>query len=484
MVIHDDQNPKDLWARFRFSIIGPLLAAPPEKRELQAVLAALAAKQWTHPVTGTPVSFATSTIERWFYAARNSRDPINAVRRRIRKDAGIQHSLSLPLCTAIRSQYNDHKSWSFQLHYDNIIALAKKNNELNPMPSYATIRRWIKAQGLTRIRRIHSRWSPGAERASQRLDNREVRSFEAEYVNGLWHADFHAGSLKVILPSGKWVTPRLLGFLDDHSRIACHIQWYIEETAESFDHGLSQAIQKRGLPRALLTDNGSPMIAQETQNGLLDLGIIHDTTLPYSPYQNGKQEVFWASIEGRLLPMLEGVDKLSLQMLNDSTQAWVELEYNRKLHSEINSSPIDRFLKSPSVARNSPSSEELRRAFTSKTSRLQRKSDGTITIEGIRFEIPSQYRILDRINVRYATWDLSSALLVDPNTNKILATILPLDKVKNADGRRRIINPASSIQPLAPSGVAPLLQELIADYAATGLPPAYIPKNIEMENHQ
>ena len=91
--------------------------------------------------------------------------------------------------------------------------------------------------------------------------------------------------------------------LDDHSRLACHLQWYFEETAETLVHGLSQAIQKRGLPRVLLTDNGGPMLAVETRQGLSDLGIVHETTLPYSPYQNAKQEVFWASVQGRLLAM-------------------------------------------------------------------------------------------------------------------------------------------------------------------------------------
>ena len=40
------------WARFRFSIIGPLLAAPPERGELQEQLKSLAAKKWHHPISG------------------------------------------------------------------------------------------------------------------------------------------------------------------------------------------------------------------------------------------------------------------------------------------------------------------------------------------------------------------------------------------------------------------------------------------------
>jgi transposase InsO family protein len=55
----------------------------------------------------------------------------------------------------------------------------------------------------------------------------------------------------------------LLCFIDDHSRLIFHLQWYLQETAEVLVHGLCQALQKRALPRALMTDNGAAMQAQE-----------------------------------------------------------------------------------------------------------------------------------------------------------------------------------------------------------------------------
>src|SRR5713226_3259932 len=183
-----------------------------------------------------------------------------------------------------------------------------------------------------------------------RRDTLGLRSFEAEYVHGLWHLDFHHGSRKVLSRTGAWARPLLLGVLDDRSRVACHLQWYLDETAETLVHGLAQAIQKRGLPRALLTDNGSAMLAAEVRQGLETLGIVHETTLPYSPYQNAKQEVFWAQVEGRLLAMLEGVAAdLRLEVLNEATQAWIELEYHRKRHAEIGETPLARFLAGPDV---------------------------------------------------------------------------------------------------------------------------------------
>jgi transposase InsO family protein len=474
----------DRWARLRFSVVGPLLAAPPERGELAPELTRLAAKVWQHPITGEPVRFGRSTIERWYSAARHEqRDPVGVLRRRVRKDAGQVRGVSRALAPVIRAQHRAHPRWSYQLHADNLAVLVRQDPTLGPLPSYATIRRWMKRQGLLRERRRRRPPTAGETRAAEHFAVVETRSFEVEYVNALWHLDFHVGRRKVLTREGRWVTPHLLGILDDRSRLACHLQWYLAESAETLVHGLSQAIMKRGRPRALLTDNGSPMLAAETTQGLLHLSIHHDTTLPYSPQQNGKCEFFWSQAEGRLMAMLEGVDDLSLDFLNEATQAWAELEYNRARHSELGCSPLDCFLRERSVGLESPSAEELRQAFRAKLHRTQRRSDGTVALFGCRFEVPSRFRHVERLCLRAARWDLSAVDLIDERTGRSLATLWPLDKTRNADGRRRAIrdesapsSPSSESLPSGESGdVAPLLKDLLARYAETGLPPAYLP---------
>jgi putative transposase len=467
----------DRWAHLRFAIVGALLAAPPKKGDLQAALTALAERAWQHPTRGELVRFARSTVERWYYYARHARlDPVGRLRRRVRRDVGQQPSMGEPLRQALRAQYDAHRSWSYQLHRDNLRALVAADPALGPLPSYATVRRYMQAQGLLRQRRRTARDRPSADHPASRQP-REVRSYEVEYVGGLWHADFHYGSLKVLTASGAWVTPLLLAFLDDHSRLCCHAQWYLTETTETFVHGLCQAIQKRGLPRALLTDNGGPMTAAETREGLVRLGISPATTLPYSPYQNAKQEILWAQVEGRLVAMLEGLaSALRLDILNEATQAWVELEYHRKPHTETGQSPLARFLAGPDVLRPSPSADALRVAFTTEQIRSQRRSDGTLTVAGVRFEVPARFAHLPRLAVRYARWDLASVLVCETRTGAILGTLYPLDKTRNADAVRRARVPPSSPPPVpAAPGVAPLLDSLLRQYRATGLPPAYLP---------
>lgn len=472
----DHGNPR--WGRFRTGVIGHLLSAPPMKGELQAALADLANHFWTHPITGEPTQFAQSTIERWYYAAREAQDPVRTLARRSREDAGSFRAISQQLRSRLLAQHGAHRGWSYKLHADNLAAIADQDSSLGPAPSYATVRRFMKANGLEKRRRP-KRDTPGARLAAARLDAREVRSFESEFVHGLWHWDFHIGSLRVLLPSGHWHYPHVFASLDDRSRVCGHMQWYLTESAETLFHGLSQALMKRGLPRESLSDGGKAMIATETINGLTDLGIVPHTTLPHSPYQNGKQEAFWGPVEGRLLAMLEGVETLTLDLLNEATQAWVELEYNRAIHSEIGTTPIDRMLAGPDVGRLCPSPDRLRELFTRKEWRTQRKSDGTISVDGVRFEIPSRFRHFERVRIRYAKWDLSHVLLIDDQTERSLARVLPLDKAGNADGRRRKLDcttASSAEEPATKPGIAPLLAKLMHEHRETGLPPGYLPK--------
>jgi transposase InsO family protein len=475
----DGARPSALWARLRFQIVGSLLAAPPEEGELRERLEELAGKSWRHPTTGESVRFGLSTIERWYYIAKaEPKDPVKALQRRIRKGAGQQLSVSAGISSMLQASHQKHPSWSYQLHYDNVAVLARKDESVGEMPSYTTVCRFFKSRGLVKQKKRRRKRQDAEPHVA-----REKRSFEVEYVHGLWHLDFHECSRSVLTRDARWVKPWVVGVLDDRSRLACHVQWYFVEDAQNLVHGLSQAILKRGLPRSLLTDNGGAMLAAETTQGLERLGIVHFTTLAETPEQNGKQECFWGQVEGRLMAMLEGVRDLTLPRLNQATQAWVELEYNRKTHSELGEAPLDCFRRQADVGRESPSSGQLRRAFRTEQQRTQRRSDGTISVEGRRFEIPGRYRTMLRPTIRYARWDLSEVELVDARSGAHLCLLYPLDKRKNASGRRSALEPVMTTTELSPqpdAGMAPLLEQLMADYAATGLPPAYLaPKTDE-----
>ncbi len=191
------------------------------------------------------------------------------------------------------------------------------------------------------------------------------------------------------------------------------------------------------------------------------------------------------------MAMLENVTDLSLDELNRLVVLWVEHEYNQRTHREMGETPLNRYLSERRVGRECPDSAALRQAFRRTVTRRQRRTDGTVSIDGKRFEIPSRYQHLQAVRLRYAQWDLSQIELLDPHKNISLCPVYPLDKSTNGDARRRVREPradeahqAETRASGSPSDqrLPPLLRKLQAEFAATGLPPAYLSKP-ERENN-
>ena len=78
---------------------------------------------------------------------------------------------------------------------------------------------------------------PFFECGQKKCQNREIRGFEVSHVHGLWHLDFHQAKIGILDTLGKWHRPVVLAILDDHSRLCCHLQLYLAETAQCLVHG-------------------------------------------------------------------------------------------------------------------------------------------------------------------------------------------------------------------------------------------------------
>ena len=166
------------WAHFRFSVIGPLLAAPAPRGQLQQQLQELALKKWRHPISGEWTCLGRSTIERWYYKALGSKEgPVEVLKRKIRSDQGQHPALSSGLAELLAGQYRQHPSWSYQLHADNLAVRVEQQPELGTMPSYVSVLRYMKSHGLFKRPRRGPVHSPGAQAAEQRYEAREVRGY-------------------------------------------------------------------------------------------------------------------------------------------------------------------------------------------------------------------------------------------------------------------------------------------------------------------
>jgi len=427
-------------------------------------------KGWRHPISGETVELKLRTLQRWYQTAKKASNAMHALMPATRKDKGKCTALSESTLAITHSLYDEFPFWSWKLLHDNIAAALRIEIVTSYIPSYSTFRRYLIIHQMRPI--------PRGDKRSQEAILRKKREgsflFEVDHVGALWHTDYHHGSFQVVTSSGSMKTPLAAAFIDDRARFICHIQWYLDETCENLTHTFIQAIMRRGLPRADVSDNGSPMIAGEFLAGGENLGLAMQRIKPRSPWMNGKIETFWGPLEGRLMSMLHNVRNLTLAELNTLTQVWVEQEYHRSVHSELKATPLSVFMNHKSVLREPPTLDELKKAFRISITRRQRMTDHTITVDGVRYQVPSLYWNQIEMKIAYARWDLSSVDLLNDETGRPIATLRPVDKLRNANmHHREILSIRENIESVLP----PLLREQYLKSKTAGEKAIYMPKD-------
>ncbi len=138
---------------------------------------------------------------------------------------------------------------------------------------------------------------------------------------------------------------------------------------------------------------------------------------------------------------------------------------------------LKRLLDSDDASRSCPGGDELKAAFRITVKRTLRRSDGTVSVEGVRYQAPAPWRHLSTLWIRHARWDPSCVDLIDSRSGERLCTLYPLDKRGNAGGVRRPTRHGDKHggASAAAGQAAPLLRSILDNQAETGLPPAWVP---------
>jgi transposase InsO family protein len=206
------------------------------------------------------------------------------------------------------------------------------------------------------------------------------RKFEVELPNDLWQSDsMHGPKVEV---DGRMRKSYLLAFLDDHSRLVPHGQFYLSEGINCYIDALEQALLIRGLPRKLYLDNGPAFRSKHLEYVTASLGtaLIHSS--PYKPQGRGKIERFFRSVRTQFL---QGYKGNTLLELNEAFDLWLNEIYHQRKHSSTGQSPFQRFTAHMECLRPAPT--DLRDYFR-KHARRRVAKDRTITLNGKLYEAP------------------------------------------------------------------------------------------------
>jgi len=243
----------------------------------------------------------------------------------------------------------------------------------------------------------------GLHRAALAQQPRVFGRFEALRPNELWVGDVLIGPY---VPHPRMAASRrafLYLLVDDFSRLFVHGAWMTEQNARAGQQVLRAAIQRRGLPEILYTDNGSPYVAEALERtcGVLGIRLVHSR--PYRPQGRGKVERANGFIRERFLLEAEAHGIASFTELNDWFLAWVEQVCNTRVHAETGQTPIERFLSQGPPRLVEPSL--LREAFRWSVRRRVTRT-ATVSLAGNRYTVDDALA-LRQVELRFDPEDLS-----------------------------------------------------------------------------
>ena len=320
-----------------------------------------------HDEDGAPHVFTWRTIQTWLSLYKQS--GVQALVSRPRADKGTQRKVSPEqLQEAIEQVLGEFRDTRY-----------------NKMMIYRRcIERGVLAQSecsqtsFFRLVRHYDLLTPVTQ-----TDNKRRLAFSKQYANEMWQLDTLIGPY--MKNGGASTQTKLIAFIDDASRVVPHGQFFFSENTDNLIVALKSALYKRGIPQTLYVDNGAIYTSLEINQICARLGIVLCHTPVRDGAAKGKIERFFRTVRDQFL--LQKLDLSTLEALNRQFHAWLETDYNARVHGTLQMKPIDRFgldLQRIRFLDPMAANDEL---FYVEQSRTVRK-DNTFSVGAVRYEGP------------------------------------------------------------------------------------------------
>jgi putative transposase len=348
---------------FRFGVIHDFVSGPKlEQGEQERLLREKCQRKWTIPYSSR-TRLTRSTILRWMRRYKESNGKLDSLYPESRSDQGVSRGIDEETSLALINLRKDLPKATVPV----LMETMEKRRLVSPgvRLNLSTVYRFLHQHNLMNLKQ------------GKPVDRRK---FEVQLPNDLWQSDVMHGPL--VEGEGKKKKTYLLAFIDDHSRLVPHGQFYLSERLDCYLDALEQALLKRGLPRKLYIDNGPAFRSKHLEHVAASLGIALIHASPYKPQGKGKIERFFRTVRMQFLAGFKG--KL-LGELNEAFDLWLDDIYHQRKHSSTAQSPFERFTAHMQCLRAAP--KELGDYFRKPACRRVAK-DRTITLNGKLYEAP------------------------------------------------------------------------------------------------
>jgi len=347
-------------ATFRFGVIHELVNTKELSRgEQERLIRDKCERRWNIPFSNR-TRLSRTTMLRWVRLYKAGNGKIESLYSSSRSDQGASRSMDEETCLSLIALRHEFPRVTIKAL---ISKMRERDPEVRLNPS--SVHRLLKREGLNK---------PMGQKPEDR------RKYEAELANDIWQSDVMHGPM--VRVADKMRKSYLIAFLDDHSRLVPHAEFYLSEGLACFLDAFKRGLLKRGLPRKLYTDNGAAFRSRRLEQVCASLGIALVHARPYRPQGKGKIERFFRSVrEG----FLTGFTGESLSDLNEAFDLWLERSYHEVKHRTTGQTPLQRFTSNMECLRPAPA--DLSDHFRILARRRVEK-DRTITLNGRLFEAP------------------------------------------------------------------------------------------------
>lgn len=276
-----------------------------------------------------------------------------------------------------------------------------------------TIANMLAAEGLGAVSPstlgYHLRNAPVAA-TSDGKPPKVFKRFEHPRPNDCWQSDMSDG---LWLPDpadpSRMRKCYLHAFIDDHSRLVTHAQFYWRESLPALEHCFRRAITAFGVPRMAYWDNGSAYRATQLRKMAARLRVEVVFSTPYAPEGKGKIERLWGTIKRAFYVEAQRAGITTLDELNKFLWGWLDTHYTNQKHATTGQTPRDRWEAGREHVRY-VSPDELAETFLWEEERRVNKT-GDVQLAGNRYPVPPEY-LGQRVIVRYDPFDLAAVKVV------------------------------------------------------------------------
>jgi len=392
------EESRQAIAVFRFEVIAPLVVRPLQPGERSHLLLELSNRLWKTP-DGRVIRIHQRTIARW------------VARYRERGFAGL-----LP---EVRLDHGHHRLLS-----DEVLAKAILLRQEDPERSIQAIIRILELEGVVEVGQVkrttlsHALCRAGASRAEVSRSKETFRLRESPYPNAMWQIDTQE-ALRIPDASGRRRTLYLVAAIDDYSR---HVvaRFYTADNRPSLADLLKRAIIQRGRPEILYADNGANYRSRLLALACAQLGIELRHAQPYRPQGKGKIERWFKTADIRhnreAQALIDSGRIKTLEEVQEFFSAWLQNEYNSRIHSATKEAPNDRIRRvDPAHPLLWVSPDELAKAFLAVETRVV-TSVGTISLEGNEYQVDPRLS-RQKVTVRFDPYDLTHVFVERDGTS-------------------------------------------------------------------